>query len=85
MTELGTEAQGGNGAPRPRGRGWWKLVVTVVVVAAGVVLARQLGLTEVFSMENVDRLDRPFPVDVVTVGDIVDVCIDNRRTLITRV
>ena len=37
-----------------------------------------------FAIENVEHLDRPFQVDVVVKDDIVDACIDQRRTMITR-
>jgi uncharacterized membrane protein YdjX (TVP38/TMEM64 family) len=43
-----------------KGGGWWKLVLAVVVVAAGVVIARQMGLFELFTMENIDKLDAWF-------------------------
>jgi uncharacterized membrane protein YdjX (TVP38/TMEM64 family) len=43
-----------------KGGGWWKLVLAVVVVAAGVVAARHFGLFELFTMENIDKLDAWF-------------------------
>ena len=39
---------------------------------------------ERFSIYNVEGLDRPIGVEIVTRDDVVDVCIDNRRTLICR-
>jgi len=33
---------------------------------------------------NVHGLDRPFTLDIVLKGDIIDVCIDNRRCLVNR-
>jgi uncharacterized membrane protein YdjX (TVP38/TMEM64 family) len=46
--------------PKKGGSGWWKLALAAVVVIAGVVVARQLGLFELFTMENVDKLDAWF-------------------------
>ena len=37
-----------------------------------------------FAIENVERLDRPFTLDVVVKGDLIDTCIDGRRTMLTR-
>jgi hypothetical protein len=37
-----------------------------------------------FAIENVENLDRPFRLDVIVKDDIIDVCIDQRRTMITR-
>ena len=34
-------------------------------------------------IENVTGLDRPFTLDVIVKGHIVDACIDGRRTTIT--
>jgi uncharacterized membrane protein YdjX (TVP38/TMEM64 family) len=45
---------------RQEGKGWWKLVLAVAVVAAGVLIARQMGLFELFTMENIDKLDAWF-------------------------
>jgi len=36
------------------------------------------------SLYNVEGLDRPFDVELIAKGDILDVCIDNRRTLVMR-
>jgi hypothetical protein len=36
------------------------------------------------SLHNVEGLDRPFDVDLIAKGDILDVCIDHRRTLVMR-
>jgi hypothetical protein len=36
------------------------------------------------AIEHVQGLDRPFALEIVLKGDIMDVCIDNRRTIITR-
>jgi len=33
---------------------------------------------------DVEGLDRPFALDVVHKDDVVDVCIDNRRTIVSR-
>ncbi|MGO8747011.1 MAG: LamG-like jellyroll fold domain-containing protein [Thermoguttaceae bacterium] len=37
-----------------------------------------------FAIENVENLDRPFTLDIVVKDDIIDTCIDQRRTMITR-
>jgi uncharacterized membrane protein YdjX (TVP38/TMEM64 family) len=42
------------------GGGWWKLVLAIVIVLGGVLIARQMGLFELFTMENVDKLDAWF-------------------------
>jgi len=43
-----------------KGGGWWKLVLAVVVVAAGVLAARHFGLFELFTMDNIDKMDAWF-------------------------
>ena len=48
-------------AAPPKGKGgWWKLVLAAVIVLGGVLVARQMGLFELFTMENVDKLDAWF-------------------------
>ena len=47
-------------AHRERGRSWWKLALAAAIVLAGVLVARQLGLSELFTIENVDKLDAWF-------------------------
>jgi hypothetical protein len=37
-----------------------------------------------YAIENVERLDRPFTLDIIVKDDLVDACIDGRRTMITR-
>ena len=37
------------------------------------------------SLYDVDGLDRPFTLEVIVQDDIVDVCVDGRRTLVCRV
>lgn len=37
-----------------------------------------------YAIQDVENLDRPFNVDIIAKGDIIDACIDNRRTMITR-
>jgi len=37
-----------------------------------------------FAIEDVDGLDRPFDLEIIVKGDIIDTCIDRRRTMITR-
>lgn len=60
MTETGkTERE--DVAVDERGRGgWWKLLLAAVIVIGGVLVARQVGLFELFSMENVHKLDAWF-------------------------
>ena len=43
-----------------------------------------MGESRMRSITGVDGMDRSFDVDVVFRGDILDVCIDQRRTLICR-
>ena len=44
----------------------------------------RMGADSGYAMEHIEGLDRPFTLDIVVKDDIVDVCIDNRRTIITR-
>jgi hypothetical protein len=37
-----------------------------------------------FAIENVERLDQPFTLDIIVKNDLVDTCIDGRRTMLTR-
>jgi hypothetical protein len=37
-----------------------------------------------FALQDVAQLDRPFTLDVIVRDDIIDTCIDQRRTMITR-
>jgi hypothetical protein len=37
-----------------------------------------------FAIENVEELDRPFTLDIIVKNDLIDTCIDGRRTMITR-
>lgn len=46
--------------PEKSGGGWWKLVLAVVIIAGGVLVAWKLGVFELFTMENVDKLDAWF-------------------------
>jgi uncharacterized membrane protein YdjX (TVP38/TMEM64 family) len=46
--------------PKAGGGGWWKLVAAAVVVVGGVLVARQMGLFELMTMANVERLDAWF-------------------------
>ncbi len=39
---------------------------------------------ETAALYQVDDLDKPFSLEVLTYGEVLDVCIDNRRTLIHR-
>jgi uncharacterized membrane protein YdjX (TVP38/TMEM64 family) len=47
-------------AEKQVGGGWWKLVLAIVVVGGGVFAAWKLGLFEMLTMDNVDRLDAWF-------------------------
>jgi hypothetical protein len=44
----------------------------------------RIALGRNFAIENVEDLDRPFTLDIVLKDDIIDTCIDQRRTMITR-
>ena len=44
----------------------------------------RMGADSGYAMEHVEGLDRPFALDIVVKDDVVDVCIDNRRTIVTR-
>jgi len=48
------------GSPKTGGGGWWKLVLAVAIVLGGVLVAWQLGVFELFTMEKVDQLDAWF-------------------------
>ncbi|MCE9544518.1 MAG: family 43 glycosylhydrolase [Planctomycetia bacterium] len=39
---------------------------------------------EMRTLEGVEGLDKPFTVDIVLKNDLIDICIDNRRTMLTR-
>ena len=43
-----------------------------------------MGMVSEAAITDVEGLDRPFTLDIVLKDDIVDVCIDNRRTIVTR-
>lgn len=53
-------------------------------VRLGVPRAEAPGHPNGPSIEHVDGLNRPWKLDIVVLDDIIDVCIDDRRTLITR-
>ena len=44
----------------------------------------QMGGDSDYAIDNVAGLDCPFVLDIVVKNDLVDVCIDNRRTIIKR-
>jgi len=46
--------------PDKSGGGWWKLVLAVAIIAGGVFVAWKMGVFELFTMENVDKLDAWF-------------------------
>jgi uncharacterized membrane protein YdjX (TVP38/TMEM64 family) len=58
--EQQTETQDAIATPENSGGGWWKLVLAVVVIAGGVFVAWKMGVFELFTMENVDKLDAWF-------------------------
>jgi hypothetical protein len=37
-----------------------------------------------YAIQDVEHLDRPFNLEIIVKGDIIDTCIDGRRTMITR-
>lgn len=37
-----------------------------------------------YAIKNVERLDRPFTLDIIVKNDLIDTCIDGQRTMITR-
>lgn len=46
--------------------------------------AGAMGKDSEYEIDEVDGLDMPFNLDIITKGNIFDVCIDNRRTIIER-
>jgi hypothetical protein len=44
----------------------------------------RIALGRDYTIENVERLDRPFTLEIIVTGDLIDTCIDGRRTMITR-
>jgi len=55
------DVSSGNVKSAEKGKGgWWKPVLAVVVVIGGVIAARQMGLFELFTVDNVDKLDAWF-------------------------
>jgi uncharacterized membrane protein YdjX (TVP38/TMEM64 family) len=47
-------------SPPARGANWLKLLAAAAVIAAGILLARQMGAFELLSLDNIDRLDAWF-------------------------
>lgn len=37
-----------------------------------------------YAIQNVENLDRPFTLDIIVKDDLIDTCIDGRRTMLTR-
>jgi uncharacterized membrane protein YdjX (TVP38/TMEM64 family) len=58
--EQETVKQGPTVTPDKSGGGWWKLVLAVAIIAGGVFVAWKMGVFELFTMENVDKLDAWF-------------------------
>jgi uncharacterized membrane protein YdjX (TVP38/TMEM64 family) len=48
------------GTTAKSGGGWWKLVMAIVIVGVGAPVARYLGLFELFTLDNVEKLDAWF-------------------------
>ncbi|MDD4269141.1 MAG: hypothetical protein PHN77_13025 [Thermoguttaceae bacterium] len=44
----------------------------------------RVALGRDYAIEDVDGLDRPFQLEIIVKDDIIDTCIDQRRTMITR-
>jgi len=44
----------------------------------------RMALGRDYAIENVERPDRPFALDVIVRNDLIDTCIDGRRTMVTR-
>lgn len=58
--EQQTEKQDPTATTEKSGGGWWKLVLAVVIIAGGVLVAWKMGVFELFTMANVDKLDAWF-------------------------
>ena len=43
-----------------------------------------MGEDSDYAIDNVENLDEPFNLDIIVKNDIIDACIDNRRTIIKR-
>jgi uncharacterized membrane protein YdjX (TVP38/TMEM64 family) len=52
--------QASEGAAHTSGRGWWKLGLALLLVAAGMVAAWRFGLFEVLTVDNIGRLNAWF-------------------------
>src|SRR5262249_3933690 len=48
-------------------------------------LAAPRANNEWHALEDVEGQERPFSLEVILKGDLIDVCVDNRRTMINRV
>jgi uncharacterized membrane protein YdjX (TVP38/TMEM64 family) len=59
-TEIAVIKQADRGADESHGRGWWKLSFAMLAVVAGMTAAWQLGLFEMLTVDNVDRLNAWF-------------------------
>jgi len=44
----------------------------------------RIALGRDFAIESVEKLERPFTLEIIVKDDVVDTCIDQRRTMITR-
>jgi len=56
-TEISAMKHASRSADQARGRGWHKLVIGFAAVAAGVFLAWRLGIFDLLTVDNIERLD----------------------------
>ena len=59
-TEIGVTKQSDRNAEDARGTGWRKLAIALLVVTAGMAAAWRLGLFEMLTVDNIDRLNAWF-------------------------
>lgn len=59
-TEIAVTKQADRNVQDAGGRGWWKPVIALLVVTTGIVAAWLLGLFEMLTVENIDRLNAWF-------------------------
>lgn len=59
-SEIVAMKQANNSGTNASGRGWWKLSLALLLVAAGVVAAWRFGLFEVLTVDNIERLNSWF-------------------------
>jgi uncharacterized membrane protein YdjX (TVP38/TMEM64 family) len=59
-TEIAVMKQSDRSVKDASGRGWRKLAIALLIVTAGIVVAWQLGVFEMLTVDNVDRLNAWF-------------------------